>query len=105
MTEVSDNSVTVFAKNFDLVYSSGGGKSRKYNIKVEIKNINRTVEVGDQVNAGDIIGYANASLECENSNEDYWNDYNGFNCYLHVSVKIDKLVNKFNHISPELLIY
>lgn len=99
--EVSDNSVTVFAEDFELVYSNDkNGKSRKYDITVTIDNVYPCVAAGDTVAAGEIIGTATNARQCNNA------DNSGYSTtYIHVLAKIEKSFLHYFYAAPELLIY
>lgn len=103
VTYVDDRTVTITAKDFELIYSEPEDNSRKYTINVSVLNIDRVVEKGDIVKTGSVIGTANTTLCCYQSNSRYWNDYDGYNCYIHCNVNIGRIIKE--PIAPEMLIY
>ena len=103
VTYVNDSSVTITATNFELIYSEPEDSSRKYTINVRISNIDPCVTKGQNVSTGDLIGISNRSLKCTYNNSHYWNDYNGYDCYIHCSTEIGRVIKQ--SIAPEMLIY
>ena len=107
VTNVDSDSVTLYAKEFELVYSEGDNKkSRRHNIRITISNIKPSVEKGDVISVGTLIGNANNATKCYvNDNTTYWNSSNDNSCYIHVHIEIAKLLKDSESIAPEMLIY